>query len=172
MKTKWFLAVVFPVVLASCLPNALAGEGWLPNLNPFSSGSSEAKTSPYGSKPAASSVSDDESSWRLTDPQPGKSSSGRRAASEPSTWSKFSAGTSKTVRKTTSYLTPWKQQAKAPPPKPSGSRGIRTSAKNASQQTSSGSTWYNPATWFAGETQPAKKIDSVPGFLGQARPDY
>ncbi|HTN74016.1 MAG TPA: hypothetical protein VL096_02170 [Pirellulaceae bacterium] len=172
MKTTRCWAIVLALMLVMTLPALAAAEGWgLPGWNPFASKSNTSKAKSPANKSVRASVSDDDG-FSLTSKKPGSSyNSSRKPTTEPSTWSKFTSGTSSTMKKTGSYLTPWRKET-PPPPKPSGSRGIKTSAKQASNRGESGTTWYNPTTWFGSGEPAPKKIDSVPGFLGQSRPSY
>ena len=156
MKTKRFGALVFPLCLALLLPSLATAEGWSwPNLNPF------------GTKEASR---DDSGGWSLTGKKPSTSYASVRKT-EPSTWQKFSTGTSKTWNKTTTALNPWKSSSSQPAPKISGSRGFKNSYKPAAEK--SKSTWYNPTTWFGSEEKPVSKgPGSVSDFISQPRMPY
>ena len=153
VKTKRFWAIVFPLCLILVLPAlAAAADGWSwPNLNPFA-------------KKESARASD--SGFSLNGRKPSSSYASARKT-EPSTWQKVSTGTANTWKKTTSALTPWKNDS-PPPPKPSGSRGYKSSIKSAPP---SKTTWYNPTTWFAGEEKKpeSKGPGSVTDFISQPR---
>lgn len=170
MQTKRVWAIVVPVALSLLLPGLVLGGDWgLPNLNPFAS-----KTTSTSTKSTSNKSSSQKVSARVSDDDFSLAKKRSTATTEPSTWQKVSSGTSNTLKKTGSYLTPWKKQAPPPPPKPSGSRGIRTAKKAEAPASSTGSTWYNPTTWFgSSEPEPApKRTESVSSFLGQSRPNY
>jgi hypothetical protein len=152
VKTKRVWAIVFPLCLLLILPAVTAAEGWSwPNLNPFAK---------------KESARSSDSGWSLNGRKPSSSYASARK-SEPSMWDKVSTGTANTWKKTSSALTPWKNDS--PPPKPSGSRGYRSSIKSAPQ---SKTTWYNPTTWFGGEEKKkpeSKGPGSVTDFISQPR---
>lgn len=153
MKTARWLATVSPLLFLLVAPTWAGAEGWgLPSWNLLKSDSSKSSNSSLSGRKSNSSYA----SQRTT---------------EPSMWSKMSAGTSSAWKKTTTTLTPWKKEK----PAPARPTGIRRHAPKPEPK----STWYNPATWFpkdesakAGPAATERPAESVSEFLNQPRVPY
>jgi hypothetical protein len=154
VKTKWFLAIVFPLVMVLAVPAFVWAEGWsMPNLNPFSSSKSKKDTS-----------------WKWPGQQPaGKSSFASQRSPQPTTWQKLSQGTANTWNKTSATINPWHKETTAPTRNTATRRPSNLPGKQPPP-----TTWYNPTTWF-GEKKPERGSHapgSVSEFLNQPRVPY